>query len=90
MADDLINGELLLQQANQSRKPNVLYRLEGLVVAAFNFNAQRKVVTAVLATPRGDTGMPSALGDGNKLNDIAISPDEEMRGHAQILDVLIA
>ncbi len=34
--------------------------------------------------------MPSALGNGNKLNDIAISPDEEMRGHAQILDVLIA
>lgn len=57
------------------------------LVAAFELDANRKIVAAPTAAPVGCSGMPRARIAGDELHNLAVSPDEEMCRDAKPGDI---
>ena len=74
------------QQSREFGKPNVLRVLERQFVAAFEFDAERKIIALFPVLPAGNSGMPGALCAGHKLDQFAIAADQEMRRYPEGAD----
>ena len=83
MAGDRGNRIALTQGVDQAPQRGVLGVGEGLLVAAFEFDADRIVVAVVASAPRGPAGMPGAPVAGDELDDATGATDVEMRRHLQ-------
>jgi hypothetical protein len=77
-----------LQVAQQQFQTGVLTMCEGDLVGAFDFDADREIVAALPAFEVRDPGMPRALLAGHELQQFAIAADQEVRRHAQLLELL--
>lgn len=75
-------------RSNQRIETKILPLIERLQIAAFKLDADRKIVAALSPLPARCTGVPCPLIGSNKLNDLAITPDQKMRRHAQRRDGL--
>ena len=86
MPDDGRDRESGCQYFNQRIQTYILCVFKRQVVAAFQLNANGKIIAALAPLPAGDAGMPGALQARNELNAFAIAPDKEMRRDAQTID----
>jgi hypothetical protein len=86
VADNIFNGKVLLQKADQMRQTLVLAIGKYLLVTTFQFNPQGEIVAAHASTPVRCTGMPGASADRHELHDLAITPDKKVRGNFQFMD----
>ena len=89
MADAVLDRIFALERPGQIRQYRVLGIGECLVVGAFEFDADRKVVAAVAAAPSGLPGMPGAPGTRDKLDQFAIAAYEEVAGNLVVMDFAI-
>lgn len=89
MPGDTLNRIPLAQTPSQSDQYFILRISERRGVAAFEFDADRKIIAAFAALPVRDTGMPGALVAGYELNQGAVAADEKMRRHLQTLQRMI-
>ena len=74
------------QQSREFGKSHVLRVLERQFVAAFEFDAERKIIALLPVLPAGNSGMPGALCAGHKLDQFAIASDQEMRRYSEGAD----
>ena len=86
MADNVFHRIGAAQEGKQCAQLLVLLRHEFLPVAAFQFDAERKIVAARTSAPCGLTGMPGASLARDELDQLAIAPDQEVRRNAQAAD----
>lgn len=64
----------------------ILSIAERLIIGAFQFDAQGKVVARLTPLETRDTGMPGPIQAGNELGDGAVTLDQKMRRNTQIGD----
>lgn len=81
MTDDGFNREVLTQSVEQAVQRCILRGLEGHMIIALDFYAQRKIVAALTGTPAGSSRMPSAPQAGDKLRHRTVTADEKVRGY---------
>ena len=65
----------------------VLDGFKGLVIAAFQFNADGKIVAALAALKVGFAGMPGALLERHVLHDPTIPPNECVGGNRELANI---
>ena len=87
MADDILDRVASAQGADEATESEILVRLEGQLVAAFQLDADGEIVAALQAAPRRGAGMPGAQAARNELQQPAVAPDQEMGGDAQMPDL---
>ena len=73
----------------QTRERRVLRGLEGLAFEALELDADRVVVAGFAATPDRTAGVPSACVARHELDDLAVTPHEEVGGDGEAADALI-
>src|SRR6185369_2753086 len=67
----------------------VVLRLgEGHVVRAFELDADGEIIAAGPSLPLGGARMPGAVTGEDVLAQLAVTPDEEVRGNLEALDLL--
>ncbi len=79
MSGDVLNGVVIAQASGQSEQCGILRISERCGVAAFEFDADGEIVAAFTVLPVRDTGVPGAVVARHKLNQTAVTADEEMR-----------
>jgi hypothetical protein len=78
VSGDLCNRVGRFQRFDQTSERNILRLFKGVVVAAFQFNSDRKIIAAFTPLPIRLACMPCALEAGDKLQQAAIAADQEM------------
>ena len=73
---------MLLQLPGQGNQCLILRIGERLVVRAFKFDAQRKVIARLTPFKAGNTRMPGAVQARHKLRDLAVAFNQKMRADA--------
>jgi hypothetical protein len=75
-----------LQQVDQCPECAVLRAFVLTEVIAFKLYADGKVVASLPSSPAGDARMPCARTARDQLNDLTVTPDEEVRGNTLVGD----
>lgn len=83
MACDCRDRVTPTQDSNQGAQPSVLLGGERLVVAAFEFDANREVVAVFPTLPAGFSGVPGTQVAADELDDPAIAAQVKMGGYLQ-------
>ena len=65
----------------------VLDIFERKLVATFELDADREIVAAISPHPAGDARVPGTPGAGNELDQFAVAPYQEVRGHPKALQL---
>lgn len=80
---DVLDRITLRQDSDQIAQSLVLRGLKGYLVTTLKFDPNRKIVAAFTLAPRGNASVPRARITTDKLNEFAVTADQEMRGHPQ-------
>jgi hypothetical protein len=83
VADDVFNGIGTPQDADQPSQADVLDGSERLIVAPFELDTEREVVTAFSTTPSGYTRMPGTTNGRKELDQVTVAANEEVCRHPQ-------
>lgn len=86
MPGDIGEWITLPQGLDQFAQASVLDRLERKIVAAFEFDADGKVVATRSPFPERGARMPRPVVARDELDQLAVAPDEEMRRDLQGAD----
>ncbi len=89
MTDDIPDRVSCLYCPGEFYQPAILHGLERLIVTAFQFDADREIVTAGPALPVRYASVPGAQGTGDELDDFSIATNEKMTGDFHVLQSLI-
>lgn len=81
VANDRFNRETLTQRVEQAVQRRVLRCLEGNMIIALDFDAQRKIVAAFSGAPTGNSRMPSTPQAGDELRYRAVAADKKVCGY---------
>ena len=85
MAGNPAQGVRRRQRSGQLGQSAILHVFEWRVVAAFEFDADGKIVAALTPFMCRQPGMPGALEGRYELRQTAVARNQEMRGDAQTL-----
>lgn len=75
------------ESANQGRQAEILSRLVGHLVRAFQLDADGEVVATGSALEARQAGVPGPSMKGNELDDFAATPDKRVSRHLQPLNL---
>ena len=89
MPDAVLDRVGALERPGQIRQYRVLGIGERLVVGPFELDADREVVAAAAAAPRGLPGMPGAPDTRDELDQLAISAYQEVTGNLEALNLAV-
>jgi len=81
VADDIGDRIARKERSAQARERLVLSLGEGNVLGPFKFDSDGKVVAVFTSGVARLACMPCALAAWHELHDLAVAPDQEMRGH---------
>lgn len=80
-------GVCLFQGGDELGQPFILDASEGMNITAFQFNANGKIIAAFPAPERGHPRMPGPLEKRDILHRFTITPDQDMGGNREPLDL---
>lgn len=86
MPGDCLQRETLSQSGDQGFQCCVLRFRKSSEVVALEFDTKREIVATLPAVPARSTCMPGSLVTGDKLDEMAIATDEEVRRNAPVGD----
>src|SRR6185436_39142 len=84
---DLAQRQRRTQRAHESRELRILRIGERALRRSLQLDADRKVVAALPSAPARDTRVPGAPLHGDELDQLAVPTHQEMRRHAQVLQL---
>lgn len=82
MSCNRIDWFALANKTDQIVKDRILNCFKRKIIAAFKFDANRKIVTMRPAIPRRLSGMPCPMSARNELDQFTITANQKMRRHA--------
>jgi len=88
VADTVCDRIGFAQRFQQPLQYKILLLFKRHVIAAFKLDSNRKIITALSAAPLRRSGVPGTIATGYELQELAIAPDQKMRGHEQTGNLL--